>query len=207
MDPESATVLPDGRVGEIWVHGPNVARRYWGRPERSTGVFGAELAGAVPDGLPAAPWLRTGDLGVRHDGELYVTGRLKDLLIVAGRNHYPQDIEQTVAEACPALGRVAVFTVPVGGGERPVVVAERSRAAEVVDWQPAEIVREIRRAVWHHHDLAPHDVVLAEPGTIARTTSGKVSRTGCRTRYLDGCFAVDTAAVPAAARPGGASDV
>jgi hypothetical protein len=129
VDPEHAAALPEGRVGEIWVHGPNVAHRYWGRPERSAEVFGAVLADPVPDGLPAAPWLRTGDLGVLHDGELYITGRRKDLLIVAGRNHYPQDVEETVAEVCPALGRVAVFTVPVDDGERPVVVAELSRWA------------------------------------------------------------------------------
>jgi len=188
VDPEHAAVLPAGQVGEIWVHGPNVAHRYWGRPEHSAEVFGAVLADPVPDGLPAAPWLRTGDLGVLHDGELYITGRRKDLLIVAGRNHYPQDVEETVAEACPALGRVAAFTVPADDGERPVVVAERSRWAGAADWRPAELTRDLRRAVWRRHDLALHDVVLAEPGSLARTTSGKVSRTGCRTRYLDGHF-------------------
>jgi len=183
VDPHRGTARPAGQVGEIWVHGPNVARRYWRRPEHSAGVFGAVLAGPLPDGLPAGPWLRTGDLGVLHDGELYITGRLKDLIIVAGRNHYPQDVEETVSAACPALGRVAAFTVPADGTERAVVLAERSRAAGP-QWRPAEIVRDIRRAVWHHHDLALHDVVLAEPGTIARTTSGKVSRTECRARYL-----------------------
>ncbi len=207
--PEHGVALPDGQVGEIWVQGPNVARRYWGRAERSVAVFDAVLADPVPDGLPAAPWLRTGDLGVRHDGELYITGRLKDLLIVAGRNHYPQDIEETVAQACRAVGRVAVFTVPVDEQERAVVVAERSRSAGEADWQPAEIVRDVRRAVWRRHDLAPHDVVLAEPGTLARTTSGKVSRAACRARYLDGYWsgpAEATAAGTGAAPHGGAGD-
>ncbi|MDI6105197.1 fatty acyl-AMP ligase [Actinoplanes sp. NEAU-A12] len=193
-----AVAVPDGQVGEIWVHGPNVARRYWRRPEHSEQTFGATLAGPVPDGLPQGPWLRTGDLGVRHDGELYVTGRLKDLMIVAGRNHYPQDVEETTAGACGVLGRVAAFTVPVEEHEGVVVVAERSRSAGAADWRPDEITRTVRRAVWRRHDLALHDVVLVEPGSIPRTTSGKVSRTACRDQYL--------ALGPAAEGRGGAGD-
>jgi len=184
--PERAVALPDGQVGEIWVHGPNVARRYWHQPEHSALTFDAALADPVPDGLPRAPWLRTGDLGVRYDGELYVTGRLKDLLIVAGRNHYPQDVEETAAGACRVLGRVAAFTVPVDDQERAVVVAERSRSAGAADWRPAEITRTVRRAVWRQHDLALHDVVLVEAGGIPRTSSGKVSRTACQARYRSG---------------------
>jgi fatty acid CoA ligase FadD32 len=176
VDPGTGAALPDGRVGEIWVHGPNVARRYWRQDERSREVFGARLAGES--------WLRTGDLGVLLDGELFVTGRLKDLLIVAGRNHYPQDVEETVGEAAPALGRAAAFTVLADDQERAVVVAEWSRPA--VPARPAEVAREVRQAVWRRHDLALHDLVLAEPGAIPRTTSGKVSRTGCRARYLGG---------------------
>jgi acyl-CoA synthetase (AMP-forming)/AMP-acid ligase II len=125
------------------------------------------------------------------DGELFITGRLKDLLIVAGRNHYPQDVEETVGEAAPALGRAAAFTVTVGDEERAVVVAEWSRSAED---RPAEVAREVRQAVWRRHDLALHDLVLAEPGAIPRTTSGKVSRAGCRQRYLDGYWQPATAA-------------
>ena len=190
VDPECAVALPDASVGEIWVHGPNVASRYWRRPGRSVQVFDAALADPVPDGLPAGPWLRTGDLGVLFDGGLYITGRIKDLLIVAGRNHYPQDVEQTVAEAGRALGRVAAFTVLVDERERAIVVAERSRSAEAADWRPGEIARDARRAVWRYHDLALHDIVIAEAGTIPRTTSGKVSRTACRAWYLAGHGAV-----------------
>jgi acyl-CoA synthetase (AMP-forming)/AMP-acid ligase II len=160
VDPENGAALPAGRVGEIRVRGANVARRYWRR----------ETIG---------DWLHTGDLGTLHDGELFVTGRLKDLLIVAGRNHYPQDVEETVTETDPALGRAAAFTVLVDDQEKAVVVAERSTAAD-------DIARAVRQAVWRRHDLALHDLVLAEPGAIPRTTSGKVSRTGCRQRYLSG---------------------
>ena len=163
VDPETGEPLPDGRVGEIRVRGANVARRYWRRED---------IAG----------WLPTGDLGTLLDGELFVTGRLKDLLIVAGRNHYPQDVEETVGEAAPALGRAAAFTVTVGDEDKAVVVAERSRAAG--EWRPDQIAKAVRQAVWRRHDLALHDLVLAEPGTIPRTTSGKVSRTGCRNHYL-----------------------
>jgi len=184
--PERAVALPDGQVGEIWVQGPNVARRYWRQPERSALIFDAALADPVPEGLPRAPWLRTGDLGVRYDGELYVTGRLKDLLIVAGRNHYPQDVEETATAACRVLGLVAAFTVPVDDQERAVVVAERSRSAGAEDWRPAEITRTVRQAVWRHHDLALHDVVLVEAGSIPRTSSGKVSRTACQAKYRSG---------------------
>jgi fatty acid CoA ligase FadD32 len=167
VDPETGEPLPDGRVGEIRVRGANVARRYWRREA---------IAG---DGRQ---WLATGDLGTLHDGELFVTGRLKDLLIVAGRNHYPQDVEETVGEAAPALGRAAAFTVPVGDEDKAVVVAERSRTAE--QWRPDRVAKAVRQAVWRRHDLALHDLVLAEPGTIPRTTSGKVSRTACRNNYL-----------------------
>jgi acyl-CoA synthetase (AMP-forming)/AMP-acid ligase II len=178
VDPDRGVALRDGLVGEIWVHGPNVARRYWRQPDRSAEIFDAVLD---EPGLPAGPWLRTGDLGVRHDGDLYITGRLKDLLIVAGRNHYPQDVEETVAGASPALGRVAAFTVTHDDQERVVVVGERAG-----DGDDPGIVRAARQAVWRRHDLALHDVVLVEPGGVPRTTSGKVSRTGCRARYLAG---------------------
>jgi fatty acid CoA ligase FadD32 len=189
VDPERRVVVGDGRVGEIWVHGPNVGRRYWRQPERSAEVFGAALTGAPPAGLPRQPWLRTGDLGVLHEGRLYITGRLKDLVVVAGRNHYPQDIEATVAGAGPALGRVAAFAVTVDDQERAVVVGEWAGDAQ----PPAEIVSAVRQAVWRHHDLALHDIVLTSPGDVPRTTSGKVSRTACRSRYLSGQWGADHA--------------
>ncbi|MFD9945970.1 fatty acyl-AMP ligase [Nonomuraea sp. NPDC059023] len=166
---------PDGHVGEIRVQGPNVARAYWRDPERSAEVFGSG-------------WLRTGDLGVIHEGELYVTGRIKDLIIVDGRNHYPQDIEATVQEACEAVRRdhVAAFAVPGELGERVVVVAERSRRGLEADL--SEVARLVRAAVARKHDLAVHDVVLAAAGAVPRTSSGKIARRACLQAYLEDAF-------------------
>ncbi|GAA4093262.1 fatty acyl-AMP ligase [Nonomuraea soli] len=165
-----------GHVGEIWVKGPNVARAYWQDPERTAEVF-------TGDG-----WLRTGDLGVIHDGELYVTGRVKDLVIVDGRNHYPQDIETTIQEADESIRRdhVAAFAVQGDETERLVVVAERSRRGAGV---PAEeIAGRVRAAVAGGHNLAVHDFVLVEAGEVPRTSSGKIARRACREAYLAGAL-------------------
>ncbi|MEV4246125.1 fatty acyl-AMP ligase [Streptosporangium canum] len=179
---ESGTAKPDGEVGEIWVQGPNVARAYWRDRERSAEVFGNVLDGE--DGT----WLRTGDLGVVHEGELYITGRIKDLIIVDGRNHYPQDVEVTVQEADQAVRRdhVAAFAVPGEETERLVVVAERSRRADGRDL--AEVTANIRAAVAKNHDLRLHDFVLTEAGAVPRTSSGKIARRACVRAYLDGAF-------------------
>jgi fatty acid CoA ligase FadD32 len=183
-DPEDCRELPDGRVGEIWVHGPNVARGYWRKPEHSSKTFGGWLSGPAV-GVPAGPWLRTGDLGVIHEGELYVTGRLKDVIIVDGRNHFPQDIEVTVQEAHSGIrpDHVAAFAVPGPETERLVVVAERSRRTPA---DPEEVRRAVRAAVGTMHDLPLHDLVLVRPGGVPRTSSGKVARSACRERYLAG---------------------
>ncbi|TYB58848.1 fatty acyl-AMP ligase [Nonomuraea sp. PA05] len=176
----SGGALRDGEVGEIWVQGPNVARAYWRDAARSTEVFGAVLEGEE------GTWLRTGDLGVLHDGRLYVTGRIKDLVIVDGRNHYPQDIEATVQEAHPAVrrDRVAAFGMPGDAGERLVVVAERSRSGEAADVQ--EVGRAVRAAVRKYHELSVHDFVLTTAGTIPRTSSGKIARRAALQAYLEG---------------------
>ena len=181
VDRASRTVLPDGEVGEIWVHGPHIAAGYWRQPERTAETFDAQLA----EGTPAGGWLRTGDLGVCHDGLLYLTGRIKDLIIIDGKNHYPQDIEATVADAHPAIrrGRVAAFEV---GGETGavsvVVVAERTREAGSADVDA--ITRAVRRAVAAEHDLALSAFRLLEPGAVPRTSSGKVARSAARAGYL-----------------------
>ncbi|MFG1643936.1 fatty acyl-AMP ligase [Amycolatopsis sp. NPDC049252] len=159
--------VADGEVGEIRVSGPNVGQGYWGRPEAPT--FGNG-------------WLATGDLGVWFEGELYMTGRLKDLVIVDGRNHYPQDIEQTV-EAHPAvrLHSAAAFAIPHDEGEVAVVVLEQAKDSDV------EVpVGELRAAVSAEHGLRLHDVVVLSPGEVPRTSSGKISRALCRKSYLDG---------------------
>jgi fatty acid CoA ligase FadD32 len=187
VDPESCCELPDDHVGEIWVHGPNVARGYWRKPEHSSTAFGGWLSGPAT-GVPAGPWLRTGDLGAVHEGELYVTGRRKDLIIVDGRNHFPQDIEVTVQEAHPAIraDHVAAFAVTGPDTERLVVVAERSRRVPPAELDLDEVRRTVRAAVGAVHDVPLHDLILVRPGAVPRTSSGKIARSACRARYLAG---------------------
>jgi acyl-CoA synthetase (AMP-forming)/AMP-acid ligase II len=174
----SGAPVRDGEVGEIWVSGPNVAAGYWGQPELSARVFGADLPG------DPGPWLRTGDLGLLADGQLFVTGRLKDLVIVDGRNHYPQDIEHTVEHAHTAIRRhaTAAFAVPGAGRELLVVLAERAKDADPA--LDGEVVAAVRSAVSAEHGLSLHDLVLLGPGEVPRTSSGKVSRSACRTWYV-----------------------
>ncbi|MEC3976431.1 fatty acyl-AMP ligase [Amycolatopsis sp. H20-H5] len=184
VDGDRGVAMADGDVGEIWLHGANVADGYWRQPERSAETFGGRLGGGSPEG----GWLRTGDLGVRHDGELFITGRLKDLIIIDGKNHYPQDIEATVQESHPALrrDRLAVFSVTREGREAPVVVAEYSSHVDAADREPSEVERAVRVVVSRHHDLRLADFVLARPGTVLRTSSGKIARAATRALYLSG---------------------
>ncbi|MGY4708916.1 fatty acyl-AMP ligase [Mycolicibacterium sp. CBM1] len=194
VDPASEAELPDGYVGEIWLHGENIGRGYWGRDRETERSFRNKLQVRLEHGSHAemAPadgtWFRTGDMGVYLDGELFITGRIKDMVIVDGRNHYPQDIEATVAEASPAVraGFVAAFSVPADDapGERLVVVAERAPG-----WgkaEPEPILEAIRAAVSRRHALPVADVRLVAAGAIPRTTSGKLARRACRAEYLSG---------------------
>jgi len=198
--PDGAEV-PDGTVGEIWLHGNNVGRGYHGREDETQRTFGNKLQSRLEQGSHAegAPdngcWLATGDLGVYLDGELYLTGRIKDLIIIDGRNHYPHDIETTVGQASPAIrtGYVAAFSISPGtfetGGnsvERLVVVAER--AAGVGRTDPEPILAAVRAAVAREHQVGVADVLLVAAGTIPRTTSGKLARNACRADYLAGRF-------------------
>ncbi|MER7848922.1 fatty acyl-AMP ligase [Kitasatospora sp. NPDC096077] len=185
-DPADGRELADDRVGEIWVSGPNVAHGYWQRPEETRRTFGAVLTG--PDGRRSAPhWLRTGDLGFRHGGELYVTGRIKDLVIVDGRNHYPADIEATARAAldalpapAPVVSAVAAFPVIDGGGEHLAVAVELRRPPEhPVAVTRDQAVRAVRRAVGEQHGVEPREVVFLRAGTMPRTSSGKVRRHAC----------------------------
>ncbi|MEU6083852.1 fatty acyl-AMP ligase [Streptomyces sp. NPDC047108] len=202
VDPANSRRLPDGSVGEIWVHGPNVARGYWRSPSRSAEIFAAALAdepsggasgGASSTGAEsggARRWMRTGDLGAVHDGDLYVTGRIKDLIIVDGTNHYPQDIETTVQEAHALIryDHVAAFALTVDGTERLVIVAEHSRHADDPETEREAVGRAVRDAVVAGHGAPVHDFVLAPPGTVPRTSSGKVARSACRRDYLAGTW-------------------
>jgi acyl-CoA synthetase (AMP-forming)/AMP-acid ligase II len=184
----------DGVVGEIWLHGNNVGRGYFGRPEESERVFGNKLQtrldmrshaeGVEDNGL----WLATGDLGVYVNGELFVTGRIKDMVIVDGRNHYPQDVEATVSLASPAVrsGYVTAFAVPGSSGEQLVVVAERAAGSGRAEPEP--IAEAIRAAVSRYHQVRVSDVRLVAAGRIPRTTSGKLARSAARAEYLAGQF-------------------
>ncbi|MCV7051954.1 AMP-binding protein [Mycobacterium heidelbergense] len=198
-DPDGAEV-PDGTVGQIWLHGNNVGRGYFEREDETQRTFGNKLQSRLEQGSHAegAPdnccWLATGDLGVYLDGELYLTGRIKDLIIVDGRNHYPHDIETTVSQASPAIraGYVAAFSVPAdaldapGGnsGEQLVVVAERAAGVGRVDPTPIEAI--VRAVISREHQVRVADVRLVAAGTIPRTTSGKLARNACRADYLAG---------------------
>ena len=169
-----------GQVGEIWVRGASVAAGYWGQPDATRETFAARLAGG--DG----PFLRTGDLGFVRAGQLFVTGRIKDLIILRGRNHYPQDIEQTAEQAHPALqrGGCAAFTVERDGDELLVVVQEVDRQQRRGSLEPA--IDAIRQAVAEAHEISAGVVALIKPGTLPKTTSGKIQRRRCRERFLAG---------------------
>ncbi|RKH63065.1 amino acid adenylation domain-containing protein, partial [Corallococcus llansteffanensis] len=212
VDPHTRVECPPGTVGEIWVQGPSVARGYWQRPEETAAAFGAQVEGG-----PEGAFLRTGDLGFLADGELFVTGRRKDLIIIRGRNHYPQDVELTVERSHPALrpGCTAAFALDVDGEERLVVVQEVD--PRKLPASPDEVVEAIRHAITDAHALAPHAVVLLEPGSLPKTSSGKIQRHACRDGFRDGSLravrtwteqasaAEDTATVPSPSDAG--SDV
>jgi fatty acid CoA ligase FadD28 len=188
VDPETATECPAGTTGEIWVHGDNVAVGYWGQPEKSEETFGATLLG-VADGTPEARWLRTGDLGFISDGELFIVGRIKDLLIVYGRNHSPDDIEATIQEI--SGGRVAAISVADGHTEKLVAIIEqkkRGASDDEVAQALATIRRDVASAVFDAHGLGIADLVLVSPGAIPITTSGKVRRSSCVEYYRRGQF-------------------
>jgi acyl-CoA synthetase (AMP-forming)/AMP-acid ligase II len=205
VNPEVAAELPDGEIGEIWLHGDNIARGYWRRNAETELAFGNKLksrldVGSHADGVPmGATWLRTGDLGVYLEGELYIVGRIKDLIIVDGRNYYPQDIEATAVEASSAVrpGHVAAFSVPANEmpetttndpRERLIIVAERAVGAGRAD--PRPVVDTIKAAVSRRHGLLVSDLRLVAAGSIPRTTSGKLARRACRAQYLNGVLEV-----------------
>jgi acyl-CoA synthetase (AMP-forming)/AMP-acid ligase II len=177
VDPDRR--VPCDGVGEIWVRGPGVASGYWRGDEESRAVFGAHLAD-TGDG----PFLRTGDLGFLLDGELFVAGRLKEMIILGGRNLFPPDIEATIEAAAPTLrkGCSAAFSIDLDGDEKLIIVAEHAAAPEAV----SDLMRAIKRSVAEHHQAAAFDVILVDKGTIPKTSSGKLERYACRRAYLAG---------------------
>ncbi len=211
VDNDTATELPDGQIGEIWISGQNMGTGYWGKPEETIATFQnilksrtnpSHAEGATDD----ATWVRTGDLGAYYDGELYITGRVKDLVIIDGRNHYPQDLEYSAQEATKALrtGFVAAFSVPANRlpdevfenahsglkrdpddtSEQLVIVGERAPGSHKLDMGP--IADDIRAAIAVRHGVTVRDVLLTPAGAIPRTSSGKIGRRACRAAYLDG---------------------
>jgi len=189
VDPETREPYGEDRVGELWVRGPSVARGYWNREEHSVKTFGARHRGQ-----DEPRWLRTGDLGFLRDGELFVTGRLKDVIIVAGRNYYPDDIEHAVQSALPAARAAcgAAFAVERDGEERACLVQEVD--GRDLPWE--QLAAEARASVFAEHELVLHEVVWLAPGKIAKTSSGKVQRSLMKQRYLDGTIEARARSVP-----------
>jgi amino acid adenylation domain-containing protein len=193
VDPATAAPCAPGEVGEIWLAGGSVARGYWNRPRESAETFGARLSGDAAD---RGPYLRTGDLGSLEGEQLCVAGRIKDLVILRGRNHYPQDLELTAERSHPALrpGGGAAFAVERDGEERLVLVHEAERHTG----DPQAIAAAVRTAIAAEHEALVHDVVLVPPGGVPKTTSGKVQRRACRELYLtDGLTVLGRSALPA----------
>jgi acyl-CoA synthetase (AMP-forming)/AMP-acid ligase II len=189
VEPELRVALRDGEIGEIWIAGPSVAHGYWKQPIETEATFGATLADSGE-----GPFLRTGDLGFISDGQLFIAGRRKDLIIIDGKNHYPQDIELTVERSHAAFrpGCAAAFSIDVDGAERVVVVAEAdphwniANDASASGDPRAALFRAARRAVSADHDIDLHQLYLVRPGTIPKTTSGKIQRQASRTGFLAG---------------------
>jgi acyl carrier protein len=179
VNPNTLERCAEHIVGEIWVRGPSVALGYWQRPELNAQTFQAYSG---DDG----PFLRTGDLGFKYNDELFVTGRLKDLIIIRGRNHYPQDIEQTVARSHVALSKSAgaAFSVDNDRAEKLVVVHEVKRSF-VRKLNANEIFLSIRQHISDYHELEVHSIVLLKPANIPKTSSGKIQRSKCRQKFIE----------------------
>ncbi len=189
VDTDTCQECPSDRVGEIWVSGPSVGVGYWQRPEATKDTFAAYLSNGE------GPFLRTGDLGFIKDGQLFVTGRIKDLIIIRGRNHYPQDIELTVEKSSAAIrsGLVAACAVDIDGQERLIVIAEverslsvrKRKATEDTNKDFQEIVDAIRQEISVQHQLQVYGIVLIKTGSIPKTSSGKIQRHACKNGFLN----------------------
>jgi len=185
VNPDTCVSCPPDRVGEIWVSGPGIAQGYWRKPAETQYTFRAHLADTGE-----GPFLRTGDLGFMHDSELFVIGRLKDLIIIRGRNHYPQDIELTVEQSHPVLrsGSGVAFSVDAMSEEQLVIVQEVERHYRHINLD--EVFDSIRQAVAEQHDLQVYAIVLVKTGSILKTSSGKLQRKASRQAFLDGTLDV-----------------
>jgi len=181
VDPNSLQTCSPGTVGEIWVAGPSVALGYWDRPDESARTFAARLADSGE-----GPFLRTGDLGFVWDGELFITGRLKDLLVIRGRNHYPQDIEATIQQIHPGLRSDCGAVFETGPDGEPYLVVAQELDRRYRDADLTKLAGDIRQAVAERHHLQVHDICFLQPGALPRTASGKIQRHACRIAYERG---------------------
>ena len=197
VHPETLISCQPGEVGEIWVSGSSVAKGYWQQPEVTEATFNAYLKNT-----DKGPFLRTGDLGFLDRGELFFTGRLKDMIVIKGRNHYPQDIEKTVEETNSWIrpSGVASFSIDLGGEERLIVLAEVERrywssirssvksndnsASDIISVK--DLTQSIKREISKNHDLQAHTILLLKPGSLPKTSSGKIQRHACRTDFING---------------------
>jgi long-chain fatty acid adenylyltransferase FadD28 len=189
VDPEARSECPAGKVGEIWLYGDNICLGYWDKPEQTEETFKGVIEAPSAD-TPAGPWLRTGDLGFIFEDELYVVGRIKDLLIVRGRNHYPDDIEATITEITG--GRVAAISVQDNRTEQLVAIIEVKKRgdtdAEILETLQS-VKRDVTSAISTTHGLTAADLVLVSRGSIPITTSGKIRRSACAEQYRKAQFA------------------
>jgi 8-amino-7-oxononanoate synthase len=184
VDPESCSRLASDQVGEIWISSPSIGLGYWQKPQETEATFRAYLADTG-----AGPYLRTGDLGFLAHYQLFVTGRLKDLIIVRGVNRYPQDVEATVEQVSDVLrgSGSAAFAADVEGSERLVVVCEVERSRKA-NWE--DVIKAIRGQVTAEHDIPPDAVILVRAGSIPKTSSGKIQRNACRDDFLSGSLSI-----------------
>ncbi len=182
-DTETGRPCPDGTVGEIWTHGENVSAGYWRKPDQTGTGFGATLVDGPAD-LPEHDWLRTGDRGFISGGDLFIVGRIKDMLIVRGRNHYSEDIEATVRTI--TRGRVAAIAVADEQSEKLVTIIEFKQRDD--DHELTGVKSDVTAAISRAHGLQVADIVLVAPGSIPTTTSGKIRRSACVEQHRQGQF-------------------
>jgi acyl-CoA synthetase (AMP-forming)/AMP-acid ligase II len=188
VDPETRISRGPGLLGEVWVAGPHVAQGYWHNPEATASAFRARTASG-----DAQSWLRTGDLGfLDENGELYITGRIKDLIIIRGINHYPQDIEETVQDCHAALRRHcgAAFSVPDHNGEEQLVLVQEVERTFRLHIATEEIIAAIREAITREHEIAAREIVLIRTGSLPKTTSGKIQRRLTRQMFVTGTLSL-----------------
>ena len=195
VNPETLTQCSEREIGEVWVSGASVARGYWHQSELSKQTFASYLADTKE-----GPFLRTGDLGFLNEEELFITGRLKDLIIINGSNYYPQDLEWIMEQSNTQIrsGYTAAFSVEMEGKEQLVVMAEIERSywknrlqandhiEKKYDSDESELIRAIKRAIFHNYNLEVYAVRLLQPGTIPKTSSGKIQRQACKYGFLKG---------------------